>query len=40
MNKKERIVQAGFKLIELDDQDIETLDEVLPRTLLKFGIEV
>lgn len=40
MNKKERIVQAGFKLIELDDQDIEVLDEVLPRKLLKFGIEV
>jgi hypothetical protein len=40
MSKKERIVQAGFKLIELDDQDIESLDEVLPRKLLKFGIEV
>ncbi|MFY0676680.1 MAG: hypothetical protein JXR18_05285 [Neptuniibacter sp.] len=40
MNKKERIIQAGFKLIELDDHDVEALDEVLPRKLLKYGIEV
>ncbi|MGH1462679.1 MAG: hypothetical protein ACRBB6_11630 [Neptuniibacter sp.] len=40
MRKKECIVQAGYKLIELQDEDLDALDEVLPRKLLKFGIEV
>ncbi|AEI45746.1 hypothetical protein [Paenibacillus mucilaginosus] len=29
----------GFKLIELEDADIQNLDDVLPRKLLKFGIQ-
>jgi very-short-patch-repair endonuclease len=29
----------GFKLIELVDKDVENLDDVLPRMLLKFGVE-
>jgi hypothetical protein len=29
----------GFKLIELDDDDIKNLDDVLPKKLLKFGIQ-
>lgn len=29
----------GFKLIQLNDADIHNLDDVLPRLLLKFGIQ-
>ncbi len=29
----------GFKLIELEDADIQNLDDVLPKKLLKFGIQ-
>ena len=29
----------GFKLIELDDSDIQNLDDILPKKLLKFGIQ-
>ncbi|UUZ81326.1 hypothetical protein LJK88_42715 [Paenibacillus sp. P26] len=29
----------GFKLIELEDADIQNLDDILPRKLLKFGIQ-
>jgi hypothetical protein len=29
----------GFKLIELDDSDVENLDDVLPRLLLKNGVQ-
>lgn len=29
----------GFNLIEIDDPDIQNLDDVLPRKLLKFGIQ-
>jgi hypothetical protein len=29
----------GFNLIEIDDEDIQNLDDVLPRKLLKFGIQ-
>lgn len=39
MRKRERLTEAGYHVIELQDQDIENLDEVLPRKLLKFGIE-
>jgi len=29
----------GFNLIELDDKDVQNLDDVLPRMLLKFGVQ-
>lgn len=29
----------GFKLIQLNDTDIQNLDDVLPRLLLKFGVQ-
>ncbi len=29
----------GFKLIELEDSDIQNLDDILPKKLLKFGIQ-
>lgn len=29
----------GFKLIQLDDADMQNLDHVLPRLLLKFGVQ-
>ena len=29
----------GFKLIELEDLDIQNLDDILPKKLLKFGIQ-
>lgn len=29
----------GFKLIELEDADIQNLDDILPKKLLKFGIQ-
>jgi hypothetical protein len=29
----------GFKLIELDDTDVQNLDDILPRLLLKFGVQ-
>jgi hypothetical protein len=29
----------GFNLIEIDDTDIQNLDDVLPRKLLRFGIQ-
>jgi hypothetical protein len=29
----------GFSLIELNDSDIQNLDDVFPRKLLKFGIQ-
>ena len=37
--KQEIYAKHGFKLIELEDKDIENLDDVLPRMLLKFGVE-
>ncbi|EDM26517.1 hypothetical protein LNTAR_01877 [Lentisphaera araneosa HTCC2155] len=36
--KQEIYAKYGYKLIELTDSDIESLDDVLPRKLLKFGI--
>jgi very-short-patch-repair endonuclease len=29
----------GFKLIELDNNDVQSLDDILPRLLLKFGVQ-
>ena len=29
----------GFKLIELGDADVQNLDDILPRLLLKFGVQ-
>ena len=29
----------GFKLIELCDEDVQNLDDILPRLLLKFGVQ-
>ena len=29
----------GFKLIELDDTDVQKLDDILPRLLLKYGVQ-
>lgn len=37
--KRALYAQHGFRLIELVDADIERLDDVLPRVLLRFGIE-
>jgi very-short-patch-repair endonuclease len=36
--KKAIYNQYGFNLIEVHDKDINNLDDVLPRLLLKFGI--
>nr|WP_236692755.1 phage antirepressor KilAC domain-containing protein [Aneurinibacillus tyrosinisolvens] len=42
-NRKDKKIQIynkyGFNLIELNDTDIQNLDDVLPRKLLKFGIQ-
>ncbi|MEC0089878.1 glycerol kinase [Paenibacillus macquariensis] len=37
--KLEIYKKYGFKLIELDDKDILNLDDILPKKLLKFGIQ-
>ncbi|RKF18428.1 glycerol kinase [Alginatibacterium sediminis] len=37
--KKEAYYKHGFNLIELSADDIQNLDEVLPRQLLKYGIQ-
>jgi hypothetical protein len=38
--KKLAIYQKyGFKLIELDDTAVQNLDDILPRLLLKFGVQ-
>jgi hypothetical protein len=29
----------GFKIIQLDDEDVQNLDDILPRLLLKFGVQ-
>lgn len=39
MRLKEIYTSAGLNLIELKDKDVDQLDEVLPRLLLKFNIE-
>ena len=37
--KKEIYKKYGFKLIELTDKEVFNLDDVLPRMLLKFGVQ-
>jgi len=37
--KQELYAKYGFNLIELNDQDVQNLDDVLPRQLLKFGVQ-
>lgn len=37
--KQALYAKHDFRLIELGDAEIERLDDVLPRLLLKFGIE-
>lgn len=38
--KRETYKKYGLQLIELTDKEIENLDDVLPRKLLKFGISI
>ncbi|WP_299177743.1 hypothetical protein [uncultured Neptuniibacter sp.] len=40
MQVKEILAQNQCQVIELDDEDLDNLEEVLPRRLLKFNIEV
>ncbi|MCB4743456.1 MAG: hypothetical protein LGB78_08085 [Sulfurovum sp.] len=37
--KKEIYQKYNFKLIELTDKDVENLDDILPKMLLKFGVQ-
>ena len=37
--KKDIYKKYGFKLIELTDEDVFNLDDVLPKMLLKFGVQ-
>lgn len=37
--KQEIYKKYGFKLIELEDKDVQNLDDILPRLLLKHGIQ-
>lgn len=37
--KQEIYKKYGFKLIELEDKDVQNLDDVLPRMLLKHGVQ-
>ena len=37
--KQEIYKNYGFKLIELEDKDVQNLDDVLPRLLLKHGVQ-
>lgn len=38
--KKQEIYQKyGFNLIEVEDKDVQNLDDILPRFLLKFGVQ-
>ena len=37
--KKEIYKKYGFKLIELTDEEVFNLDDVLPKMLLKFGVQ-
>lgn len=41
LKEKKRAVydKYGFKLIELNDADVKNLDHILPRLLLKFGLQ-
>lgn len=37
--KQEIYKQYGFKLIELEEKDVQNLDDILPRLLLKHGVQ-
>ncbi|MCI5121595.1 MAG: glycerol kinase [Candidatus Electrothrix sp. AUS4] len=37
--KQEIYQKYGFNLIELEDKDVQNLDDILPRLLLKFGVQ-
>ncbi|WP_305457754.1 hypothetical protein [Photobacterium leiognathi] len=37
--KQDLHAKYGFNLIELNDDDVQNLDDVLPRMLLKFDIK-
>lgn len=37
--KKDIYTKYGFNLIELQDADVQNLDDILPRLLLKFGVQ-
>jgi hypothetical protein len=37
--KLEIYKKYGFNLIELNDQDVQNLDDILPRLLLKYGVQ-
>jgi hypothetical protein len=37
--KKAIYEKYNFKLIELTDEDVFNLDDVLPKMLLKFGVQ-
>jgi very-short-patch-repair endonuclease len=37
--KKSIYEKYGFNLIELNDKDILNLDDILPKKLLKFGVQ-
>ncbi|WLE98197.1 MAG: hypothetical protein QTN59_05030 [Candidatus Electrothrix communis] len=37
--KQEIYQKYGFNLIELEDKEVQNLDDVLPRLLLKFGVQ-
>jgi hypothetical protein len=40
LEKKSVYERYGLKLLELDAEDLQRLDEVLPRKLLKHGLAV
>ncbi len=37
--KKDIYMKYGFNLIELQDADVQNLDDILPRLLLKYGVQ-
>ncbi|MCI5179021.1 MAG: glycerol kinase [Candidatus Electrothrix sp. AW3_4] len=37
--KQEIYQKYGFNLIELEDKEVQNLDDILPRLLLKFGVQ-
>jgi len=37
--KQEIYQKYGFNLIEVEDKDVQNLDDILPRFLLKFGVQ-
>ena len=37
--KQEIYKKYGFNLIEVEDKDVQNLDDILPRLLLKYGVQ-